>query len=99
MPQPHAAHARGRDALSQFIGHPHLAKRRLLDRQRHNGILDLLRHSVLQNRLLAADLLQCQLTSCVIQFLEAVEAVAAIRKITPERLECRQVIGGGPESF
>jgi hypothetical protein len=28
-------------ALPQFIGHPYLAKGRLLDRQRHDGVLDL----------------------------------------------------------
>src|SRR5262249_4660272 len=62
--QPHAAHAGERDyepALAQLVGHSHLAEGRLLDRQRHNGVLDLLGNSVLQHRLLAVDLPQCQL--------------------------------------
>ena len=40
---------------------------RLLDRQRYDGILDLLRHAVLQHRLLAADFLQGQFAALVIQ--------------------------------
>jgi hypothetical protein len=36
-------------------GHPHLAPGRLLDRQRHHGLLDFDRRAVLQDRLLAAD--------------------------------------------
>jgi hypothetical protein len=55
-----------------------LAEGRLLDRQRHDGILDFLRHAVLQHRLLAADLGQRQLPAFVVELLEAVEAVAAI---------------------
>src|SRR5258707_853544 len=45
---------------------------------RNDGIFDLLRHAILQYRLLAADLLQRQLAAFVIEFLKAVEAVAAI---------------------
>jgi hypothetical protein len=42
------------------------------------AVLDVLRHAVLQHRLLAADLLQCHLAAFVVEFLEAVEAVAAV---------------------
>src|ERR1700751_3043382 len=62
--QPDAAHAGRRDgepALSQFVGDPDLAESGLLDRERNDGVFDVLRHAVLQHRLLAADLLQCQL--------------------------------------
>jgi hypothetical protein len=48
------------------------------NRKGNNGVFDILRHSVLQHRLLAADLLQCQLAAFVVEFFEAVEAVAAV---------------------
>jgi hypothetical protein len=51
---------------------------RLLDRQRYDGILDLLRHAVLQHRLLAADFLQGSFAALVVELLEPVEAVAAV---------------------
>src|SRR5512133_1153977 len=79
--QPHTAHASRRDrepALPQFVGNAHLTEGRLLDRQRYDGILDLLRHAVLQHRLLAADLLQSQFAALVVELLEPVEAVAAV---------------------
>ena len=79
--QPHAAHAGGRDrepALPQFVGDADLAEGRLLNGQRNDGVFDLLRHAVLQHRLLAADLLQRQLAAFVVELLEAVEAVAAV---------------------
>src|SRR5262245_33389052 len=65
-------------ALAQLVGHAHLAEGRLVDRDRHDGVLDLLGHAVLQYRLLAADLLQRQLATGVVERLEAVEAVAAV---------------------
>ena len=43
-----------------------------------DGVLNLLRHTVLQHGLLTTDLLQRQLAACVVEFLEAVEAVARI---------------------
>jgi hypothetical protein len=49
--QPHAAYAGRRDgkpALPQLIGDADLAERRLFDGQRDDGILDILRHAVLQ---------------------------------------------------
>jgi hypothetical protein len=64
MTLPHAAHAGGRDReppFPQLVGDPHLPEGRLLNGQRNDGILDLLRHTVLQHRLLATNLLQCQL--------------------------------------
>src|SRR5580700_3778956 len=81
MTLPHAAHAGGRDrepALAQFVGDADLTEGRLLDGQRNDGIFDLLCDAILQYRLLAADLLQRQLAAFVIEFLKAVEAVAAI---------------------
>src|ERR1700758_2433317 len=50
----------------------------LLNRERHDGVFDLLRHAVLQHRLFTADLLQRQLTTVVVEFLEPVKAVAAV---------------------
>jgi hypothetical protein len=68
--QPHAAHTGRRDhkpTFSQFVGNPDLTKGRLLDGERNNGIFDLLRHAVLQHRLLAADLLQRQLAAFLLK--------------------------------
>src|SRR5262249_16733838 len=59
--QPHTAHAGGGNrepALPQLVGNADLTEGRLLDRQRYDGVFDLLRHAVLQYRLLAADFLQ-----------------------------------------
>ena len=59
--QPHAAYAgrrHGEPAFAQLVGDAHLPEGRLLDGERNNGVLDLLRHPVLEHRLLAADLLQ-----------------------------------------
>src|SRR5215475_5514246 len=78
---PDAAHPRGRHrqpALPQLVGDADLAEGRLLNSQFNDGVLDLLRHPVLQHRLLAADLLQRQLAALVLKLLEAVEAVAAV---------------------
>src|SRR5262245_17787875 len=81
MAQPHATHAGGRDykpVLPQFVSDTQLSECRLLEGERNDRVFDLLRHAVLQDRLLAADLLQRQLATFVVEFLEAVEAVAAI---------------------
>ena len=81
MTLPHATHAGGRDrepALPQLVGDANLAESRLLDGNRNDGVFDLLCDAVFQHWLLAADLLQRQLAAFVIEFLEAVEAVAAI---------------------
>jgi hypothetical protein len=78
---PHAAHAgRGhrQAALLQLIGDANLAEGRLLKGKRNDGVLNLLRHAVLQHRLLAADLLQRQLATLVVEFLEAIETIAAV---------------------
>jgi hypothetical protein len=79
--QPHAAHAGRRyrqPTLPQLVGHAHLAEGRLLNSEGNNGIFGVLRYAVLQHRLLAADLLQCQLAAFVVELFEAVEAVAAV---------------------
>jgi len=78
---PHAPHPERRDRyvlLPQLIRDPHLAPGRLLDRQLDHRLLDLRRHAVLQDRLLATDLLQGQLATFVIQLLEAIKAVTAL---------------------
>ena len=79
--QPHAPHAGGRDhkpVLAQFVGDAQLSECRLLEGKRNDRVFDLLRHAVLQYRLLAADLLQRHLAACVVKLLEAVEAIAAV---------------------
>src|SRR4029079_10719881 len=43
-----------------------------------HGVLDVLRDAILQHRFLAADFLQRQFAAFVVQFLEAIEAVAAV---------------------
>jgi len=81
MALPHAAHASRRNrqtALLQLIGDANLAEGRLLNRKCNDSVLDLLRHTVLQHRLLAADLLQRELAPLVVEFLEAIETVAAV---------------------
>src|ERR1700732_356897 len=81
MTLPHATHAGGRDrepALPQLVGDANLAESRLLNGNRNDGVFDLLCDAVFQYWLLAADLLQRQLAAFVIEFLEAVEAVAAV---------------------
>jgi hypothetical protein len=79
--QPHTAHAGGGDrepALPQLVGNAELTEGRLLEGQRYDGVLDLLRHAVLQHRLLAADFLQGQFAALLVKLLEPVEAVAAV---------------------
>src|SRR4029077_18881651 len=78
---PHAAHPgrRDRQALAlQCLRYPDLAPGRLLDRQLDYRRFDLRRRAVLQHWLAPADLLQCQLAAFVVEFLEAVKAVAAV---------------------
>ena len=58
VPEPDAAHARGRNgepALAELVGDAHLAERRLLDGKFHNGAFDLLGDAVLEHRLLPGD--------------------------------------------
>jgi hypothetical protein len=55
-----------------------MAPGRLFDRQRHHCRFDLRRDTVLEDRLLAANLGKRQLAAFVIQLLEPVEAVATI---------------------
>jgi len=81
MPLPDAPDARRRDGqrlLAQFIGHTHLTPRGLINGHLSKGLLQLDRHPILQNRLLAGDLLQCRLTARVIELFEPIEAVSAI---------------------
>ena len=81
MAQPDRPHTEWRDRQAlflQLVGNTHLAPGRLFDRQRHHGRFDFKRHTVLEDRLLAADLGKCQFATFVIQLLEPVEAVATI---------------------
>ena len=51
LAQPHTAHAGGRDrkpALPQLVGNADLTEGRLLNGERNDGVIDLLRHAVLQ---------------------------------------------------
>jgi len=65
-----------RPRFLQLVGDADLPEGRLRDGERHDRLLDLGRHPVLQNRRLAADLDQRQLTAFVVEFLEGVDAVA-----------------------
>src|ERR1700731_1354183 len=70
--------APNRKATRTLVGDADLAEGRLLQRKFNDPRRDLGRGPVRQDRLLTADLLQRQLAAFVIEFLEAVEAVAAI---------------------
>ena len=59
-------------------GTPHLAAGRLLDRQLDHRLFDLRRGAVLQDWLAPADFPQRQLAALIIEFLQAVKAVAAV---------------------
>ena len=94
--QPHAAHAGGGDrhpSLLELVGDANLAESGLFNGQRNDGILDLLRHPVLQYRLLAADLLQRQLAAFVVELLEPVEAVAAVAHHLAGLADVAQLLG------
>jgi hypothetical protein len=81
MPLPDAAHAGGRHGhatLRRLVGHPHLAPRRLLDRELDDRCFHLRRHPVLQDRLAPGDLRQRRLAAGLVQLLEPVEAVPAV---------------------
>ena len=81
MTQPDAADAGRRDrkpALAQLVGDPNLPESGLFNGERDNGVLDRLRHAVLQHWLLAADLLQSQFAAWLVKLLEPVEAIPAV---------------------
>jgi hypothetical protein len=91
MPEPDTAHPSRRDGqglLPQFIGYPQLPPGRLLDRHLHNRLFPLRRHAILQERLLAGDLLEGGLTAGLIELLETIEAVSAI---TPQLTGLRDI--------
>jgi hypothetical protein len=73
-----------RDPLLEFVGNPHLAPGRLLDRQRDHCRFDLRRDTILKDWLLPAELGKRQLAA-VIQLLEPVEAVATLFVAGPFR--------------
>jgi hypothetical protein len=78
---PHTAHPKGRDrlaALFQFVRYPQLTPARLRDRQFDHRRLERGIHPVLQDRLGAADVLQRQLATFIVELLKPVKAVAAI---------------------
>jgi hypothetical protein len=99
---PHTAHAGGRDrkpALPQLVGDAQLTEGGLLDGKRNDGILDLLWNAILQDRLLAADLLQRQLTAFLVKLLEAIKTVpGALRNPDQLRAPPRPVIAVGPRT-
>lgn len=79
MALPDAADAERRDgqaALAQFLRYLRLAPGRLLDGDLDDGFLDLGVDPVLQDRLSAADFLEGEFASGLVDILEAVEAVA-----------------------
>jgi hypothetical protein len=67
---PHATHAEGRDdqaALAQFVGDAGLAPGWLLDGDGDDRLFNLRIDAVLQDRLAAADLLQGELTTGLVE--------------------------------
>jgi hypothetical protein len=85
--EPHAAHAGRRDrepALPQLVGNADLTEGRLLDRQRYDGILDLLWHAVLSAQA-SCGFLQRQFAALVVGLFEPVEAVAAANHCVTHR--------------
>jgi hypothetical protein len=81
MPHPDAAHAARRNAaplFSQFIRDAMLAPRRLLDRHRHNGLLEIRGNAVAEIGLAAANLTEGLFAARVVQLLETIEAVTAV---------------------
>ena len=90
---PDAAHARHRYVQSaplQFIGDPHLPPGRLGDLNFHHRLLNRGRHSIAEHRLAPRDLLQRRLAALVVEFLETIEAVAALTRIS-HRIEAPPV--------
>src|SRR5262249_9643875 len=80
-------------ALPELVGNADLAESRLLDRQRYDSILGLLRHAVLQHRLLATDFLQGQFAALLVELLEPVEAVAAVAHHLAGLADIRELLG------
>src|SRR5579871_2453800 len=81
MALPNAAHTARRDkqpALLEFIAYPYLSERRLFGGKGHHSLLNFLTHSVLQQWLLAANLLQACLSAALIKLLEPIKAIAAV---------------------
>jgi len=81
MPEPDTAHSSWRDSqglFPQFIRHAELPLGRLVNGHLHNGLFHLSRYPILQERLLAGDLLESRLPASLIEFFEATEAVPAI---------------------
>jgi len=78
---PDAADAGGGDghaALPEFVGDPHLAERRLLDGEFDDSLFDRRLDAVLQHRLAPGHFRQRDFAAFLVEFLEAVEAVAAV---------------------
>ena len=94
--QPDGPHPERRDRQAvflQLVGNPHLAPGRLFDRQRHHCRFDLRRDTVLEDRLLAADLGKRQLAAFVVQLLEPVEAVATLSHHLAGLADIAQLLG------
>src|SRR6478736_8557483 len=99
---PHAAYAGGRNrepAFAQFVGDADLAEGRLLNGERNNSVFNILRHTVLQHRFLAADLLQSQFAALVVELLEAIEAVAAVAHHLASLADVAELLGKLEQSY
>src|SRR6266849_5189087 len=95
MTLPHTTHPGRRDvqaAFFQLVGRAHLTPRRLGDRQLGHRLLDLRHHPVLQDRLAPRDFLQRRLAALVVEFLEAVEAVAGSPSPGTPPTRCRAAL-------
>lgn len=93
---PDAANPEGRHlspALLQLVGSSRLTPGWLLDRDRHDGHLDLRRGAVLQIGLGARDLGQGQIAAFLIQVPEAIEAVAAVAHHPASLGDAAQLLG------
>src|SRR5690606_17026191 len=81
MPEPHSPHTRRRDGkrpLPQLVSDPHLTVSRLEQRELEHGLLDLAGDAVSGNRLPAADLLERQLTTSLVEVPETVIAIPRV---------------------
>ncbi len=79
--QPDAAHAEWRDAdaaFEQFVGGACLAPGGLLDGDGEHGLLDLGGDAVLEDGLATGEFREGEFAAFVVEFLEAIEAVARI---------------------
>jgi len=70
-----------------------------LNGERNNSVFNILRHTVLQHRFLAADLLQSQFAALVVELLEAIEAVAAVAHHLASLADVAELLGKLEQSY